>query len=156
MDSENLELNKEVINLSDLLNTVVNKHQLQTTEKSISTTLNNENILGKVDVFHFENAINNLLDNALKYGGEKIIVAAEQIGNKTSISVSDNAHTLTKTNKERIFEKFFRVPKGNTHDIKGFGIGLYYTKKIIEKHGGIIHLEFKNGWTTFKISIPNE
>jgi len=156
LDSENLDLNKEEVNLTDLLSTVVSKHQLQIDEKSISFKFDEENFLAQVDVFHFENAINNLLDNAIKYGGDKIAVAIAQASNKTTISISDNGNTLTKANKERIFEKFYRIPKGNTHNVKGFGIGLYYTKKIIEKHSGTIQLELKNGWTTFKISIPND
>ncbi len=156
LDSENLNLNKEEVNLTDLLSTVVNKHQLQIDKKSISTNFDEKNVLAQVDVFHFENAINNLLDNAIKYGGDMITVANDQAGNKKIITISDNGNTLTKANKERIFEKFYRIPKGNTHDVKGFGIGLYYTKKIIEKHGGTIQLELKNGWTIFKISIPND
>ena len=155
LDSENLDLNMEEINVTDLLNSMVNKHRLQIGEKSISTKLDNDNVFARVDVFHFENAINNLLDNAIKYGGDEISVSIDQSNNNTSISISDNGNTLTKANKERIFEKFYRIPKGNTHDVKGFGIGLYYAKKIIEKHGGTIQLELKNGWTTFKISIPN-
>ena len=71
------------------------------------------------------------------------------------ISIFDNGNSLIKAYKDNIFEKFYRIPKGNTHDIKGFGIGLYYTKKIIEKHNGSIHLEIVNNLTTFKIKIPN-
>jgi signal transduction histidine kinase len=71
------------------------------------------------------------------------------------INISDNGNSLKKTNKDKIFEKFYRVPKGNMHDVKGFGIGLYYTKTIIEKHGGTISLELNQSLTTFKISLPN-
>ena len=84
----------------------------------------------------------------------------KQIDKQTSkgfeILVSDDGKTLTKAHKDVIFEKFYRIPKGNTHDVKGFGIGLYYTKKIIEKHGGKIDLELNDALTTFKIYIPNE
>ena len=92
----------------------------------------------------------------LKYGGNDISVNIKQTDNQVKIFISDNGNTLTKANKLKIFEKFYRVPKGNTHDVKGFGIGLYYTKKIIEKHKGIISLDLNDNLTTFKISLPNE
>ena len=76
--------------------------------------------------------------------------------NITEISVADNGKGIDKSHQERIFDKFFRVPKGNTHDVKGFGIGLYYTKKIMEKHDGSVNIisNFEN--TIFKLQIPNE
>ncbi len=156
LDSENLNLKKEQTNISDLLNTVVSKHQLQNEEKHISFIDSEASIIANVDVFHFENAMNNLVDNAIKYGGDTISVKLVKKKNDAIISVTDNGNTLTKTNKERVFEKFYRIPKGNTHDVKGFGIGLYYTKKIIEKHGGTIQLDLKNKLTAFNITIPNE
>ena len=156
LDSENLSLNKEETNINDLLNTAVSRHQLQNEEKNISFNGTKEIINVNIDVFHFENAINNLLDNAIKYGGDDISVSLDQKKSHTNILISDNGNTLNKANKDRIFEKFYRIPKGNTHDVKGFGIGLYYTKKIVEKHGGTIQLDVKNGLTTFNISIPNE
>jgi two-component system phosphate regulon sensor histidine kinase PhoR len=76
--------------------------------------------------------------------------------NSTEILISDNGNTLKKENKHRIFEKFYRIPKGNQHDIKGYGIGLYYTKTIINKHNGTIMLDLRDKVTTFKISIPND
>ena len=60
--------------------------------------------------------------------------------NKVEIFIKDNGNGIHKTQKEKVFEQFYRIPTGNTHNIKGFGIGLYYTKNIIEKHGGNIHI----------------
>jgi two-component system phosphate regulon sensor histidine kinase PhoR len=71
------------------------------------------------------------------------------------IEIKDNGAGLTKAHKEKIFEKFYRVPKGNTHDVKGFGIGLFYTKTIIEKHKGTIQLSLDQELTNFKITLPN-
>ena len=156
LDSENLNLNKEEINIIDLTNSIVSKHQMQTEKKTIQFSSPKEPILAKVDAFHFENTINNILDNAIKYGGDTIDIAVSQNSFSFTISVSDNGNTLTRANKEKIFEKFYRIPKGNTHDIKGFGIGLYYAKKIAEKHGGTIHLNLSNALTTFKITLPND
>ena len=154
LDSEDIELNIDRHDIVELIETVANKHKLAT-EKEIVFKTNLIDFQAKVDLFHFENAINNVLDNAIKYGGENIIINLSKISNGFEFLVSDNGTSLTNASKQKIFEKFYRVPKGNTHDVKGFGIGLYYTKKIIEKHKGSIDLELKKGWTTFKIIIPN-
>lgn len=154
LDSDNLELHTEQCNINDLLNTLVEKHQLQTQNKTIEIEKSTETIIASVDVFHIENALNNILDNAVKYGGDKIKLTLRENKNIVEITVSDNGTDLLKEEKDNIFEKFYRVPKGNQHDIKGYGIGLYYAKKIIEKHNGKILLDLNSDGTTFKISIP--
>lgn len=155
LDSESLNLNKEDVDIVTLLTSLCNRHQAHNTHKTITTNIKTKSLIIKVDVFHFENTLNNILDNAIKYGGDLISVNLITVKNKFTISISDNGTSLTKANKERIFEKFYRVPKGNQHDVKGFGIGLYYTKSIIEKHDGNITLSLKNNLSTFKIEIPN-
>jgi two-component system phosphate regulon sensor histidine kinase PhoR len=155
LDSEELNLNKENINIVDLVETLVKKYSLSTTKNLLFESTNDE-IYGTVDIFHFENALNNVIDNAVKYGGEEINVKINQRANNFNLEISDNGNNLSPIHKQRIFEKFYRIPKGNTHDVKGFGIGLYYTKKIIEKHKGSVLLDLSNNLTTFKISIPNE
>jgi len=156
LDSDSLDLNKEHVNITDLLITIIDKHQMQTEHKRIDFNFSTKEIMAKVDVFHFENAINNILDNAMKYGGNEISIQLEQHKSTFEILISDNGNSITKANKDKIFEKFYRVSKGNTHDVKGFGIGLYYAKKIVEKHEGNIHLNLSNKLTTFKILLPNE
>ncbi|ULC59300.1 HAMP domain-containing histidine kinase [Flaviramulus sp. BrNp1-15] len=155
LDIKSLELNKEDINLFELLDTMVNRYKIQHQTKTFTTNFKVENLSIQVDAFHFENALNNILDNAIKYGGGKIFINLIIKSNFVEIQFSDNGNALNKDNKNRIFEKFYRIPKGNTHDVKGFGIGLYYTKSIIEKHGGTIQLDLKNNLTTFKITLPN-
>ena len=104
--------------------------------------------------FHFENAIGNVIDNALKYGGNKIKIELISTKNKVEIFIKDNGNGIHKDQKEKIFEQFYRIPTGNTHNVKGFGIGLYYTKNIIEKHGGSIHIIYdKKNNTLFKIEL---
>ncbi|GGI55803.1 sensor histidine kinase [Winogradskyella haliclonae] len=155
LDSESLDLNKEEIDIVALLTSLSSRYQAHNTTKTIQTSFKIESLSAKVDIFHFENALNNILDNAIKYGGD--IITVDLIPNKNSfnINISDNGTSLTKASKERIFEKFYRVPKGNKHDVKGFGIGLYYTKSIVEKHNGNISLDLNNKLTTFKIELPN-
>lgn len=152
LDSENLKLNKERYHISEVVTAIIEKHKLQN-EKTVTYDIE-ENVYANVDVFHFENAINNIIDNAFKYGGDEIEIALHGQSSQIEFMVSDNGTSLTKANKDRIFEKFYRVPKGNTHDVKGFGIGLYYTKKIIEKHHGTIQLILGKTNTSFKITLP--
>ncbi|MDB9755764.1 ATP-binding protein [Winogradskyella sp.] len=155
LDSDNLNLNLASIDLIDTINTLTRRFKIQFPERQFVTNFNTESYLASVDPFHFENALNNILDNAIKYGGKKITVDLRPKNKHFEILISDTGTTLTKAYKERIFDKFYRVPKGNTHDVKGFGIGLYYTKSIIEKHHGTIDLELKEKLTTFKITLPN-
>ena len=154
LDSENLQLKKESFIINDFIQNLVNKHKLELKDKTLIFNNSVREVNANIDAFHLENAINNIIDNAIKYGGDqiKVVLNSNTIG--FTITVSDNGTELIKENKDKIFEKFYRVPKGNTHDVKGFGIGLYYAKKIIEKHDGAIHLDFENQWTSFKITIP--
>ncbi|MFD2822116.1 sensor histidine kinase [Lacinutrix iliipiscaria] len=156
LDNNGLKLVKEDINIISLLNTIIEKHTATLHNKTINFKTDLKNLMAKVDGFHFENAINNILDNAIKYGGDLITINLTQNKHAFTILISDNGNSLNSSHKDKIFEKFYRVPKGNIHDIKGFGIGLYYTKKIIEKHDGTIQLELNHNLTTFKLSLPHE
>mgnify|MGYP001035841959 FL=1 len=155
LDSENLMLKKDTIDIVELINKITTKHQLLT-EKKITFSSNITDKTITVDAFHFENAISNLIDNAIKYGGEKIEINFNVILNSIEILIADNGTGIEKNQQEKIFDKFYRIQKGNKHDVKGFGIGLYYTKKIIEKHQGVIQLTSNNQNTIFKIILPNE
>ena len=150
-----MELNKEALDVASLLNAMVSRFKIQHQNKNFISDIQNDSLITNVDPFHFENALNNILDNAVKYGGDEIYVKLFYKSNAVEIQISDNGNSLTKDNKSRVFEKFYRIPKGNTHDVKGFGIGLYYTKTIIEKHNGSVILDLNNKLTTFKISLPN-
>ena len=154
LDSEKLELDFETYNLVELLQLASQNEAFTAGEKTISFSSSEEDIPYSIDVFHFENAINNIIDNAIKYGGKDISVEIIRQKNNIEITISDSGTSLTEVHKKQIFEKFYRVPKGNTHDVKGFGIGLYYCKKIIEKHKGNIDLSIKPN-TSFKITLPN-
>lgn len=154
LDSEKLVLNRVSHDLGEILEKAATKEALALGEKLISFSSSEEDIAYPVDIFHFENAINNIVDNAIKYGGDQISLELSKTNNNIQITISDSGQSLTEDQKKQIFEKFYRVPRGNTHDIKGFGIGLYYSKKIIEKHGGTLTVEIRPN-TQFKISLPN-
>lgn len=148
LDSDQLELKKEAIEPETLLRQLIQKFQTLAPEKSIDLILpaNPKTIFA--DPFHFENAISNLLDNAIKYGGNEIRICLDQNG-LNKIRIHDNGGNIRPEQKERVFEQFYRIPKGDVHDVKGFGIGLYYVKKILEKHEGKIELETGQNSTTF-------
>ena len=156
LDSEQLVLKKETIDIVDIAEKVVYKHQILALKKELSFSTTLQPCYANVDVFHFENVISNLIDNAVKYGGNQIEMNISSVLNTIEITVVDDGNGIEKNQKEKIFDKFYRVPKGNTHDVKGFGIGLYYCKKIIEKHEGFIGLTSDKNKTIFKIIIPNE
>ena len=155
LDSDKLPLEFEKVNLVDLLEATISNEAFISAEKEVNFTSSHPEISRSIDLFHFENAINNIIDNAIKYGGNKISVHIEQSNQEISIAIDDSGTSLTNAQVKQLFEKFYRVPKGNTHDVKGFGIGLFYTKKIIERHGGSIQVTTKPN-TTFRILLARD
>ncbi len=113
-----------------------------------------------VDEMHFTNVIFNLLDNAVKYRREdtplNLVVTSRDISDdKLEITIADNGIGIRRDDLKKIFDKFYRVPTGNRHDVKGFGLGLAYVKKIISELGGEIAVESEiNSGTKFIIILP--
>ncbi len=118
-----------------------------------------DNAVVWVDEMQFTNVIFNLLDNAVKYMREdvnpQLAITTENVGKSIRISVSDNGIGIRKDDQKRIFEKFYRVHTGNRHDVKGFGLGLAYVKKMVTLFNGKIEVESELGkGTTFIITLP--
>jgi len=123
----------------------------------MTTILNAKNDLILADEVHFTNVIHNLVDNALKYSDKPLLLTLETWNEKDNvmISIEDNGIGIQKEDHKRIFEKFYRVPTGNTHNVKGFGLGLAYVKKIILEHKGTIKVDSEiNIGTKFIIALP--
>ena len=157
LNHEELAINKQPINIIYLIEEVIEKYKIINSEKTFNFKSTIDTILLNLDKFHFENALGNIIDNALKYGGNAITIEVTSTKNNTIIVIKDNGNGIHKTEKDKVFEQFYRIPTGNTHNVKGFGIGLYYTKKIIEKHDGSINIIYdKNNNTLFKIELLNE
>jgi two-component system phosphate regulon sensor histidine kinase PhoR len=153
LDSDQLVLKKEGIDPAPVLTQLVQKFQTLDPEKEFTLLLTPSCSPIEVDPFHFEQVISNLLDNAVKYGGNRIELRLAQ-STATQIQVEDNGGSLSPEQAKHIFEQFYRVPKGNLHDVKGFGIGLYYVKKIMEKHGGSVSLQASKNSTRFTTDWP--
>jgi two-component system phosphate regulon sensor histidine kinase PhoR len=153
LDSSDLNLQMGQVELAEIIENLVLRHTSQT-DKKIRFELKTDDTELMGDAFHLENAINNLLDNAVKYGGDEILVSLDKKANELNVSVSDSGTGLSSKEAKMIFDKFYRVAQGNKHNVKGFGIGLFYTKSIIDKHGGTIEVDTKPT-TTFKITLPD-
>jgi len=130
---------------------------VQEKEGYITTNLDAGNCIVNGDPVHLSNLIHNLLDNACKYSMNhpEINVSTVAKGNQISISVKDNGIGMNADQQKMIFQKFYRVPTGNVHDIKGFGLGLTYVKTVVEAHLGTISVKSQPGkGSTFTILLP--
>lgn len=153
LDSDQLVLKKDSIDPAPVLTQLVQKFQTLAPEKEFDLLLPTACSPIEADPFHFEQVISNLLDNAVKYGGSRIQLSLQQ-GQGHQIRVEDTGGTLRPEQEKLIFDQFYRIPRGNLHDVKGFGIGLYYVKKIMEKHGGSVSLKTGPLSTTFTTNWP--
>lgn len=154
-----LKLKIKEIDIHDLIIGATNSFMIQVKNRNgdIVLSLDAENPVAYVDELHITNVIVNLMDNAVKYCNTEplIEVSTRNVKKGLSITVADNGIGISKENQKRIFEKFYRVPTGNVHDVKGFGLGLSYVKKIVEEIGGSIKVESELGrGTKFDIYIP--
>ena len=160
-DRDNIALKLSEMDANELIDTVVQTFSLKVTQSggTIDTRLEAVDSLVQADEMHFTNIIFNLMDNAVKYRRDDVELHLEvstwNQGDALCISVQDNGIGIHKDNLKRIFDKFYRVPTGNKHDVKGFGLGLAYVKKMVELHHGTIRATSEPGrGTLFTITLP--
>lgn len=148
-------LNTTTVNSEQFLMDAVSDFARTHPEITVSYTPSKETIRLLIDPFHFTTAITNILDNAAKYGNNSVEVKSAIENNIYKISVTDNGAGIPKKKQHIIFDKFSRLERGNIHTVKGLGLGLYYTKQIVEAHNGTVIVASEAGTrTTFIISIP--
>ena len=159
MDRQEVQLNKSPVHVHDLIGEVISNYtlQLQEIEGRIELDLNAENDLINGDEVHLRNLISNLVDNAVKYSKEKLVLKILSYNNGKNLVVrfEDNGIGMSKETVRRIFEKFYRAHTGNLHNVKGFGLGLSYVKTIVDAHEGRIKVESSPGkGSSFTIELP--
>jgi two-component system phosphate regulon sensor histidine kinase PhoR len=159
LDRGDMQLRPEQLNMHDLIKAVIRNIAIQVRKNggSIQTNLNANNPIIEGDAIHLTNVIYNLIDNAIKYSPDSptVEIRSRNIKDGILISFKDNGVGISKDNQKKIFDKLYRVPTGNIHNVKGFGLGLSYVKIIVEKHQGEISVEseLKKG-STFHIYLP--
>ena len=160
MERGEVQLKLGTVNVHQIIERVLENisPQIELREGIIEIDLKAENPEIQADEVHLTNILFNLLDNANKYSPEKplIKITTENTEKGLSIKVSDQGIGMTKESVKNIFEKFYRVPTGNVHDVKGFGLGLSYVKKMVEEHHGRINVASKLGeGSEFEVVLPN-
>ncbi len=159
LDKEEVTLKKEQFDMHELLEEAKENFEFNQNEKggTISLELTAENYQINVDPVHVSNVVFNLLDNAVKYCKEDPVVSVRTYNDRNYfvLEIEDNGIGIKREDQKMIFDKFYRVPTGNLHDVKGFGLGLYYVKLIVDAHHGTISLRSTPGkGTTFTVKIP--
>ena len=146
-ERDNFKLKLEKVNLHEILEGILQSTELKVTESggTLQSSLQAVNFNIRADKFHLTNILHNLLDNAIKYckDAPEIKVTTEDSKGGLVLKIADNGIGIPKEYLPKVFNKFYRVPTGNVHNVKGFGLGLFYLKNICAAHGWKINLESK-------------
>ena len=158
-DTNDLDVTLERLDMQKMIQNTVNSMNLFFEKKGGTCHYTSEGKIFEVlgDRLHIGNVVYNLIENALKYSitSPEVYITLTELNKKIEITVSDNGIGIPLEFQDKIFDKFFRIPKGNTHNQKGHGLGLFYVKGVIDKHSG--HIKIKNTTskgTTFIITLP--
>ena len=152
----NFRLDVSETNIRDMFEKIVQETRLRTAKACDIQIEADENLTAVFDAKLMSSVVSNLVDNAVKYSGEsvRILLKAIRKSDKLFISVSDNGIGIAPEHQRHVFEKFYRVPHGDVHEVKGYGIGLYFAKTIVERHSGRISLTSTPGeGSTFTIEL---
>ncbi|MDE3235718.1 MAG: HAMP domain-containing histidine kinase, partial [Bacteroidota bacterium] len=159
MEKQELKLNLVPLSAHEIILKAVENFELQLKDKGgdVELLLDADNDTVLADDVHFANLISNLVDNAIKYSKENLLIKirTKDIGKFLMISIEDNGIGMSKETVKRIFEKFYRAHTGNVHNVKGFGLGMSYVKTVIDAHKGKVKVDSVLGkGSTFTIEIP--
>lgn len=159
LDRGDMQLKVDQLNMHELIKTVIRNLAIQVRKRggSIKTELQATDPLIEGDPVHLTNVVYNLIDNAMKYSPDnpKLIIRSQNTEGGIELQFEDNGIGISKENQRKIFDKLYRVPTGNIHNVKGFGLGLSYVKTVTVKHHGDIRVEseLKKG-STFFLYLP--
>lgn len=159
IEKQDIKLNLQVLNAHEIIKKVADNVLLQVLDKGgkIEVHTDAQQYYIKADEVHFSNVVFNLLDNAIKYSKENLLIEifTKNTGNMFMMKIRDNGIGMNRETQARVFEKFYRAHTGNIHDVKGFGLGLSYVKAIVDAHGGKVKLDSNLGkGSTFSILFP--
>ena len=154
-------LNFVDVPVRETIEPLIAQHQLKADKKvEIPLSVEPENLVVRADRMHFSNIVSNLIDNAIKYSGDSVKIEIKACKNKdgeVEITVSDNGIGIANDKLPYIFDKFYRVTDGNKYTVKGYGLGLFYVKSLMEKMGGTVAVESELGkGTTFNLRFKKE
>ena len=144
--------------LREMFEQIVETTQLSGVEQADFAIECDETVVIAADRYHLQSVVTTLIDNALKYGGQpiRITLSAEKRNRTTEIRVADNGCGIAREHLPHLFEKFYRVPSGDLQRPRGYGLGLYYARQVIEAHRGQIDIESRTGHgTTIIIKLPD-
>jgi Signal transduction histidine kinase len=159
LEREHLELNLEEVDVSELIKGLQPSLELKTEEKKgvLHLNLQTDHAWVRADRLHLTNVLHNLVDNGVKYSKSppNIEVSLSLVNSHVELAVKDQGIGIAPEHQKHIFKKFYRVPTGNVHNVKGFGLGLYYVHTICREHRWKLHLDSEPGrGTTVSIHMP--
>lgn len=159
LEKQELQLQLQELHVHDIIHHILDNYVLQLEGKNgkVELLLNAKRDLIQADEIHFTNLISNLIDNAIKYSNDNVLIkiTTHCTYKYFVMSVQDNGIGMTKESVKRIFEKFYRAHTGNVHNVKGFGLGMNYVKTVIDAHKGKIKVDSIVGkGTTFTVEVP--
>ena len=145
IEKNDFKLEKKPLDVNDMINIVIDSMSLKLQKHEVKLTLNLDaiNAIVLADELHFSNLIYNLIDNAIKYsiGTPDITISTANRGGEIVIKVADKGIGMSRDQQTKIFEQFYRIPTGNLHDVKGFGLGLSYVNTVVKRLNGIISVK---------------
>ncbi|MCB0514248.1 MAG: HAMP domain-containing histidine kinase, partial [Bacteroidetes bacterium] len=159
IESKKIKLNVTAIDMHQLIAEITKNFEprIKEHEGNLTTKKEATDFMIKGDIVHIKNILFNLLDNGIKYANKipQIIVHTKNEKNYFVVSIHDNGKGISNDDKKKIFDKFYRVPSGNIHDVKGFGLGLFYVKDMMEQHKGFVSLKSTvDVGSTFSLWFP--
>ncbi len=159
LEKNEFQIKQDEIHVHQLIQKTLDNFNLQLQDRNaeVEIKLNAKNDVISGDETHFGNLLNNLVDNAIKYSREKLClrITTHSTHKTILIKIEDNGIGMAREAAKRIFEKFYRAPTGNVHNVKGFGLGMSYVKTVIDAHKGNIKVESALGkGTSFIIDVP--